>query len=184
MIYFGQFLTFVDCFLIIPVCLTLVNSKSKVRELQFELSVVWVKKKLSLSNLYPLQWITFILFYIYSGCLKEKPPFLSKHTHILRWQMRIFDDTSNDLIWWNTVKHVLSGHSKIDKNIFLKIVSEYDQNRLSLNAGQKYCRMLQWWAFCYTFDLHSAIIEQGISYQNLYFINSKELLGNLILVTN
>ena len=28
------------------------------------------------------------------------------------------------------------------------------QDRLSLNAGQKYCRMLQGVAFCNTFDLH------------------------------
>ena len=34
-----------------------------------------------------------------------------------------------------TVKHVLSGHSKRRPKLFL--------DRLSLNAGQKYCRMLQ-----------------------------------------
>ena len=28
------------------------------------------------------------------------------------------------------------------------------QDQLSLNAGQKYCRMLQWGAFCNTLDLH------------------------------
>ena len=28
------------------------------------------------------------------------------------------------------------------------------QDRVSLNAGQKYCRMLQGGAFCNTFDLH------------------------------
>ena len=28
------------------------------------------------------------------------------------------------------------------------------QDRLSLNAGQKYCRMLHRGAFCYTFGLH------------------------------
>ena len=35
-----------------------------------------------------------------------------------------------------TVKHVLNGHSQKDKNGF--------QDKLSLNAGQKYCRMLQY----------------------------------------
>ena len=36
----------------------------------------------------------------------------------------------------STVKHVLSGHSKRRPKISF-------QDRLSLNAGQKYCRMLQ-----------------------------------------
>ena len=35
----------------------------------------------------------------------------------------------------HTIKPVLSGHSKKTKNVF--------QERLTLNAGQKYCRMLQ-----------------------------------------
>ena len=39
-------------------------------------------------------------------------------------------------IYLNTVKPVLSGHSKRIPNIDF-------QDRLSLNAGQKYCRMLQ-----------------------------------------
>ena len=46
----------------------------------------------------------------------------------------------------DTVKPVLWGHSKEDKNGF--------QDRLSLNTGQKYCRMLQEGAFCNTFNLH------------------------------
>ena len=33
------------------------------------------------------------------------------------------------------------------------------KDRLSLNAGQKYCRMLPLGAFCNTFDLHLAIIR-------------------------
>ena len=45
-----------------------------------------------------------------------------------------------------TVKPVLSGHSKKDKIGF--------QDRLSLNAGQKYCRMLQ--------GEHSAILSTFI----------------------
>ena len=36
----------------------------------------------------------------------------------------------------NTVKHVLSGHSKRRPKIGF-------QDRLSINAGQKYCRLLQ-----------------------------------------
>ena len=36
-----------------------------------------------------------------------------------------------------TVKTVISGHSKLTPKIGF-------QDRLSLNAGQKYCRMLQW----------------------------------------
>ena len=31
------------------------------------------------------------------------------------------------------------------------------QDRLSINVGQKYCRMLQGGAFCNAFDLHGAI---------------------------
>ena len=45
------------------------------------------------------------------------------------------------------VKSVISGHSKRRPKIGL-------QDQLSLNAGQKYCRMLQGGAFCNTFDLH------------------------------
>ena len=45
-----------------------------------------------------------------------------------------------------TVKPVLSSHSKEDK------IKDF-QDWLSLNAGQKYCRM---GAFCNTFDLHLA----------------------------
>ena len=44
----------------------------------------------------------------------------------------------------NTVKPVLSGLPKEDQNLFFKI-------DLSLNAGQKYCKMLQW--------EHSAILS-------------------------
>ena len=53
----------------------------------------------------------------------------------------------------STVKPVLSGHSIEDQKIGF-------QDRLTLNAGQKgsagqkYCRMLQWVAFCNTFGLH------------------------------
>ena len=46
-----------------------------------------------------------------------------------------------------TVKSVLSGHSKSRLNIGF-------QDRLSLNAGQKYCRMLQ--------GEHSAILSTFI----------------------
>ena len=57
------------------------------------------------------------------------------------------------VIWFlaffsTTVKPVLSGHSKIRRAIGF-------QDRLSLNAGQKYCRMLQW-------D-HSAILSTFIN---------------------
>ena len=47
------------------------------------------------------------------------------------------------------VKTVLSGHSKRRPKIGF-------QDGLSLNGGQKYCRMLG--AFCNTFDLHQATI--------------------------
>ena len=42
-------------------------------------------------------------------------------------------------VWFNivTVKPVLSGHSKRRPKIGF-------QDRLALNAGQKYCRMLAW----------------------------------------
>ena len=52
----------------------------------------------------------------------------------------LLDNTSN------TVKPVLSGHSKRRPKIVF-------QDRLSLNAGQKYCRMLQ---------EHSAILSTFI----------------------
>ena len=45
------------------------------------------------------------------------------------------------------VKPVLSGHSKRRSKIAF-------QDQLSLNAGQKYCRILSWSAFCNTFDLY------------------------------
>ena len=51
-----------------------------------------------------------------------------------------------------TVKPILSGHYKRRPKIGF-------QDRLSLNAGQKYCRMLQKGAFCNTFDLNLAIIS-------------------------
>ena len=47
-----------------------------------------------------------------------------------------------------TVKSVLSGHPKRRPNIGF-------QDQLSLNAGQKYCRMLQW--------EHSAILSTFIN---------------------
>ena len=58
--------------------------------------------------------------------------------------------TPQSVLWKyrNTVKPVLSGHSKKIKNWF--------QNRLSLNAGQKYCRMLQ----CEHFAILSTFIKQ------------------------
>ena len=43
-------------------------------------------------------------------------------------------------------KTVFTATQKKIKIVFL--------NQLSLNAGQKYCRMLQGGAFCNTFDLH------------------------------
>ena len=51
---------------------------------------------------------------------------VSKYSQILRFIFSI-----------STVKHVLSGHSKRRPKIGF-------QDRLSLNAGQKYCRMLQY----------------------------------------
>ena len=48
----------------------------------------------------------------------------------------------------STVKPVLSSHSKKDQKISF-------QDRLWLNAGQKYCSL---GAFCNTFDLHQATI--------------------------
>ena len=51
-----------------------------------------------------------------------------------------------------TIEPVLSGHSKEDQKLFF-------QDPLSLNAGQKYSRMLQ--AFCNTFDL---IISRKLPY--------------------
>ena len=53
----------------------------------------------------------------------------------------------SDAITISTVKPVLSGHSKRRPNIVF-------QDRLSLNAGQKYYRMLQW--------EHSAILSTFI----------------------
>ena len=55
------------------------------------------------------------------------------------------------LICLCTVKPVLIGHSKRRPKIGF-------QDQLSLNAGQKYCRMLQGGAFCNSFDLHEATI--------------------------
>ena len=55
--------------------------------------------------------------------------------------------------YFRTFSLIYSKFSKIPKTGF--------QDKLSLNAGQKYCRMFQGGAFCNTFDLpleHSAIL--------------------------
>ena len=57
---------------------------------------------------------------------------LKNINYILNQARIVFDKKLNDV----TVKPVLSDHSKRRPKIGLK-------DRLSLNAGQKYCRMLQ-----------------------------------------
>ena len=65
----------------------------------------------------------------------------------------------NEMQMHYKVKHVQNGHSQKDRKIVFQV-------QLLLNAGQKYCRMLQWGAFCNTFDLHLATICQ----YDLYFV--------------
>ena len=45
-------------------------------------------------------------------------------------------------------KTCVDGHSQKDQKLVFKT------NYKSLNAGQKYCRMLQWGALCNNFDLN------------------------------
>ena len=61
-------------------------------------------------------------------------------------QSRVPAGDANDAEVSCTVKPVLSSHAKGTPKMFF-----FFQYQLSLNAGQKYCKMLP---FCNTFDLH------------------------------
>ena len=63
-------------------------------------------------------------------------------------------------IFFVTIKLVIMSGTSSIAQIFTSLSSHSKNNnkelrdQLSLNAGQKYCRMLQGGAFCNTFDLH------------------------------
>ena len=86
-----------------------------------------------------------------SNGLSEDKLFILKAVHLqINPSVVYIDWIGNDFIYSIPVNYsktcVKQPISKRPKIVF--------EDQLSLNAGQKYCRMLPWEGFCNTFDLH------------------------------
>ena len=85
-------------------------------------------------------------------------PYCLQYSYLKHQQIR--EHTTKVVTGWKRFNASVSDYIKPILAATQKKTKIGFHDQLLLNAGQKYCRMLQAGAFCNTFDLHKAIIDQ------------------------